>query len=147
MDFNHRHLSPALGAQCTFPFCKLLILKDWSGRKDLNLRPPGPEPTHGSRENQSKALNRRRIDEQLSPLIGLLFGLQIVNPTLDNERLLAGSRATRRQTVVRVVGIRSTTRSDRRKWTPARRPKPAHKNASLTCRPHTIRNPWMPSFH
>jgi len=24
-------------------FCKLLILKDWSGRKDLNLRPPGPE--------------------------------------------------------------------------------------------------------
>ena len=44
MDFNNRHLSPALGAQCAFPFCKLLILKDWSGRKDLNLRPPGPEP-------------------------------------------------------------------------------------------------------
>src|ERR1700675_2330544 len=29
-------------------------------------------------KNQSKALNRRRIDEQLSPLIGLLIGLQIV---------------------------------------------------------------------
>jgi hypothetical protein len=52
--------------------------KEWSGRKDLNLRPPGPEPTHRSRENQSKALNRRRIDEQLSLLIGLLIGLQIV---------------------------------------------------------------------
>src|SRR5260370_2069719 len=44
MDFNHRHLNPALGAQCAFPFCKLLILKDWSGRMDLNHRPPGPEP-------------------------------------------------------------------------------------------------------
>ena len=44
MDFNHRHLSPAPGAQWTFVFCKLLILKKWSGRKDLNLRPPGPEP-------------------------------------------------------------------------------------------------------
>src|SRR6267154_609894 len=44
MDFNHRHLSPALGAQCAFPFCKLLILKDWSGRMDLNHRLPGPEP-------------------------------------------------------------------------------------------------------
>jgi hypothetical protein len=43
----------------------------------LNLRSPGLEPTHGSRENQSKALNRRRIDEQLSPLIGLHIGLQI----------------------------------------------------------------------
>ena len=44
MDFNHRHLSPALGAHWTLLFCKLLILKEWSGRKDLNLRPPGPEP-------------------------------------------------------------------------------------------------------
>src|SRR5580692_2402613 len=44
MDFNQRHLSPALGAQWTFAFCKLLILKDWSGRMDLNHRPPGPEP-------------------------------------------------------------------------------------------------------
>src|SRR6266478_3809622 len=44
MDFNHRHLSPALGAHWTLVFCKLLILKEWSGRKDLNLRPPGPEP-------------------------------------------------------------------------------------------------------
>src|SRR6267378_2652599 len=44
MDFNHRHLGPALGAQWTFAFCKLLILKDWSGRMDLNHRPPGPEP-------------------------------------------------------------------------------------------------------
>src|SRR5260370_13954276 len=44
MDFNHRHLNPALGAQCAFPFCKLLILKNWSGRMDLNHRPPGPEP-------------------------------------------------------------------------------------------------------
>ena len=40
-------------------------------------RLPGPESTCGSRENQSKALNRRRIDEQLSPLIGLLIGLQL----------------------------------------------------------------------
>jgi hypothetical protein len=30
-----------------------------------------------SEENQSKALNRRWIDKQLSPLIGLLIGLQI----------------------------------------------------------------------
>src|SRR5260370_6355520 len=44
MDFNNRQLSPALGAQWTFAFCKLLILQEWSGRKDLNLRPPGPEP-------------------------------------------------------------------------------------------------------
>src|SRR5579859_7740892 len=44
MDFNHRHLRLALGAQWTFAFCKLLILTKWSGRKDLNLRPPGPEP-------------------------------------------------------------------------------------------------------
>ncbi|SRR6267378_682032 len=44
MDFNHRQLSLALGAQWTFAFCKLLILKEWSGRMDLNHRPPGPEP-------------------------------------------------------------------------------------------------------
>src|SRR6266436_7539829 len=44
MDFNHRPPGPALGAQWTFAFCKLLILKDWSGRMDLNHRPPGPEP-------------------------------------------------------------------------------------------------------
>jgi hypothetical protein len=37
---------------------------------------PGPESTFGSAENQSKALNRRWIGEQLSPLIGLLIGLQ-----------------------------------------------------------------------
>jgi hypothetical protein len=43
----------------------------------LNLRPPGPEPPQGSEENQSKALNRRWIGEQLFPLIGLLIGLQI----------------------------------------------------------------------
>src|SRR6266481_802982 len=85
MDFNHRHLSPALGAHWTLVFCKLLILKEWSGRKDLNLRPAGPEPTHGSRENQSKPLNRRRINEQLSTLIGLLIGLQIVSPTLGQR--------------------------------------------------------------
>ena len=24
---------------------KSLIVKEWSGRKDLNLRPPGPEPS------------------------------------------------------------------------------------------------------
>src|SRR6267154_4060954 len=36
MDFNHRPPGPALGAQWTFAFCKLLILKDWSGRMDLN---------------------------------------------------------------------------------------------------------------
>src|SRR5690348_4047145 len=42
---------------------------------------PDPESTHGSRENQSKALNRRRIDEQPSPLIGLLIGLHILSPT------------------------------------------------------------------
>src|SRR5882762_4310612 len=52
---------------------------------DLNHQPPGPESMHGSRENQSKALNRRRIDEQLSPLIGLLIGLQIVSPTLGQR--------------------------------------------------------------
>ena len=23
---------------------RILVLRDWSGRKDLNLRPPGPEP-------------------------------------------------------------------------------------------------------
>jgi hypothetical protein len=36
--------SPGLAAQRTFAFCKLLILRDWSGRMDLNHRPPGPEP-------------------------------------------------------------------------------------------------------
>ena len=40
---------PSTAWPCTrrplnFQLCKLLILKDWSGRKDLNLRPPGPEP-------------------------------------------------------------------------------------------------------
>jgi hypothetical protein len=58
-------------------FCKgslrTVHYENWSGRKDLNLRPPGPESTYGSRVNQSKALNRRRIDEQPSPLIGLPF--------------------------------------------------------------------------
>src|SRR6266480_682533 len=44
MNLNHRPPGPALGAQWTFAFCKLLILKDWSGRMDLNHRPPGPEP-------------------------------------------------------------------------------------------------------
>src|SRR6266567_3569456 len=44
MDLNHRPPGPALGAQWTFAFCKLLILKNWSGRMDLNHRPPGPEP-------------------------------------------------------------------------------------------------------
>src|SRR5882762_11124148 len=62
---------------------------------DLNHQPPGPEPTHGSRENQCKALNRRRIDEQLSPLIGLLIGLQIVSPTL-----VGGKRGTRRPPLI-----------------------------------------------
>lgn len=52
---------------------------------DLNHPPPSPEPTFGSAENQSKALNRRRIDEQLSLLIGLLIGLQIVTPTLGQR--------------------------------------------------------------
>src|SRR5437016_445548 len=28
----------------TFLRCKLLALKKWSGRMDLNHRPPGPEP-------------------------------------------------------------------------------------------------------
>src|ERR1700747_2464945 len=53
MDFNQRHLSPALGAQWTFAFCKLLYLKDWSGRMDLNHRPPGPE--EGGRKHLSAA--------------------------------------------------------------------------------------------
>jgi hypothetical protein len=46
---------------------------------------PGPESMYGSRENQSKALNRRRIDERVSPLIGLVIGLQILSPTLGQR--------------------------------------------------------------
>ena len=34
----------ALGRSWTFPLRKLLILKVWSGRVDLNHRSPGPEP-------------------------------------------------------------------------------------------------------
>jgi uncharacterized protein (DUF433 family) len=30
-----------------FVRCKSLILKEWSGRMDLNHRPPGPEPDSG----------------------------------------------------------------------------------------------------
>jgi hypothetical protein len=64
---------------------KSLIVEEWSGREDLNLRPPGPEPPQGSEENQSKALNRRWIGEQLSPLIGLLIGLQIADACLHRK--------------------------------------------------------------
>src|SRR6266478_9277783 len=46
MDFNHRHLGPALGAQWTFAFCKLLILKDWSGRFE-----PSTSWSRSSRQN------------------------------------------------------------------------------------------------
>ena len=46
---------------------------------------PDPEPPQGSEENQSKTLSRRWIGEQLSPLIGLLTGLQIVSPTLGQR--------------------------------------------------------------
>src|ERR1700746_2338995 len=52
-ESGYRHLSPALGAQWTFAFCKLLYLKDWSGRMDLNHRPPGPE--EGGRKHLSAA--------------------------------------------------------------------------------------------
>jgi hypothetical protein len=43
-DLNRRSPGPTLGALSIFPFCKLLILRVWSGRLDLNQRPPGPEP-------------------------------------------------------------------------------------------------------
>jgi hypothetical protein len=58
---------------------------------DLNHRPPGPEPQQDTEENQSTALNRRRIAGNLSPLIGLICGyeskcLDKYILTVENER-------------------------------------------------------------
>src|SRR5229473_8688739 len=68
MDFNHRHLSPALGAQCAFPFCKLLILKDWSGAN-------GFEP--------STSWSRTRHLNPINALFGVAYGTRSVISSLS----------------------------------------------------------------
>ena len=42
-DMRQKRLVVELGALRVFAGRKSLILKDWSGRMDLNHRPPGPE--------------------------------------------------------------------------------------------------------
>src|SRR5229473_7306116 len=79
MDFNHRHLSPALGAQCAFPFCKLLILKDWSGAN-------GFEP--------STSWSRTRHLNPINALFGVAYGTRsVISPLslVPNLYLNAGS--------------------------------------------------------
>src|ERR1700722_10310100 len=60
---GHRWLTSWLESRRSAP-SSFLQVAETSGRVDLNLQPPGPESTYGSRVNESKALNRRRIDEQ-----------------------------------------------------------------------------------
>jgi hypothetical protein len=69
-------LDSVVGAQSTFAFCKLLILKDWSGRMDLNHRPPGPEPG---------ALARLRYAPTDKPISALNFVPRLAQ--LSNSRL------------------------------------------------------------
>jgi hypothetical protein len=68
LDLSHPSLSAALGALWTFPFCKLLILKELVGAK-------GFEP--------STSWSRTRVAKILNALSGVAYGIQsLISPLL-----------------------------------------------------------------
>jgi hypothetical protein len=58
--------------------------KKWSGRKDLNLRPPGPEPSQWN----AKPLNRRRITVHFPVFLGYLLGYRCQGGIFESHKIL-----------------------------------------------------------